>query len=106
MSLSLVSLNGRQKIIVSAGLLALVAMCAFPPWSYTVSTVTVYSERPAGYHFIADPPEPRQESSVHGVKLDLWRLWFQCLGVAALAGLGVVWSGGSRSARGVDQASR
>jgi hypothetical protein len=83
-------LNRKQKLIVSATLLAIVAMCAFPPWSYTVSTVTVYSEAPAGYSFIATPPAPRGSSAVHGVKLDLWRLLIQCLGAVALAGFGVV----------------
>jgi len=89
-----VRLESKRKLIVLIGLLVIAAMCAFPPWVYTVKTVTVYSQTPAGYHFIGSPPAAAGTTLMHGVRLDGVRLGFQCLGVVALAAFGWLVTGG------------
>lgn len=80
-------LAGKKKLLVLVALVAVAAMCAFPPWLYTVKTAAVYNEWPAGYHFIGTPPPRDGTTQMHGVRLDTVRLLFQLLGLAALAGI-------------------
>lgn len=87
-------LDGKRRILALTGLLAIALMCAFPPWLHTVQTVAVYSQKPAGYHFVGTPPKPDGETRMHGVRLDGVRLGFQCLGVAALVAFGWLVTGG------------
>ncbi len=91
-------LNTNQKIILSAGAALIVVMALFPPWMYTFSGQSIYSDEPAGYSFIASPPERsyRYSPLVSGVKLDAVRLSVQSLGVLALTAIGLlVFSGRS-----------
>jgi hypothetical protein len=41
------------------------------PWTYTIDRGETRSERPAGYHFIFDPPQPRGSHAGSGVRVDV-----------------------------------
>jgi hypothetical protein len=79
-----------QTKVMIAGLVLIILMGAFPPWTYTFTLQGIYSEVPAGYSFIADPPQPRERNYAHGVKLDIGRLFVQWIIVAVSTGLGIV----------------
>lgn len=64
--------NSQRKVLV-AGVIAAAIVGLFPPWVHTWSFQKSYSERPAGFHFILDPPAA-QGGLVNGVSLDMRRL--------------------------------
>jgi hypothetical protein len=79
-----------QIKVLIVGLIIIILMGAVPPWTYTFTARSIYSEVPAGYSFIANPPKPRDSSAAHGVKLDIVRLLVQWLIVATATALGIV----------------
>lgn len=83
-------LNKSQRIISLAGITVIVLMGLFPPWTYTYKYEATYSERPAGYSFIAAPLSPRISSLSAGIKLDLSRLLIQWAITIAALGFGVL----------------
>jgi hypothetical protein len=82
-------INSNQRKVLIVGIIAIVVMGIFPPWTYTFKYESTYSEVPAGYSLIVNPPAPREEGYVHGVKLDISRLIIQWLIVSASTGLGL-----------------
>jgi hypothetical protein len=85
-------LNSKQKTVSIFGIIVIIGMCIFPPWTYTYKSSSTYSETPAGYSFIAEPP--RQRTDVHktknGVKIDTNRLLIQIVAGASFIGLGLL----------------
>ena len=86
------SLNPTQRKLLAAGLLLLIFMGLFPPYTYTYEAINVYSEVPAKYSFILTPPERKYNNARHGVKLDLARLVIQSFIVVLASGLGILLS--------------
>jgi hypothetical protein len=82
-------LNSNQRKVLIVGIIAIVVMGIFPPWTYTFKYESTYSEVPAGYSLILIPPAPRNTSYVHGVKLDISKLIIQWLIITASTGLGI-----------------
>jgi hypothetical protein len=84
-------LNRRQRIVILAGLGAIVLMGAFPPWVYTfLGDGGGFSEESAGYHFVASPPGKQKPYPAFGVRLDVARLLVQWAIVAAITGIGLL----------------
>jgi len=83
-------LNAKQKKTLLAGAFVFVLMGAIPPWTYTFKFEGTYSEVPAGYALIIDPPSPRVDNGSNGVKLDISRLLVQWFVVGATTGLGII----------------
>ena len=79
-----VRMDKTQKIILIIGIALLVIMSLFPPWKYTFSRDSTYSERPAGYFCIFAPPPPRFSSQTNGVAVDIYRLMIQWVAGAGL----------------------
>jgi hypothetical protein len=68
------SMTAKQKII-GAGIMCLVPLALYIPWTYTFSGADgIHSEKPAGYHFIFDPPQPEKDNLRFGVKIDVPRV--------------------------------
>jgi len=80
-------LNVKQRKILIIGVVLIIVMGLFPPWTYTYKYRTTYSESPAGYGFIATPP--RGDGQSQGVKLDISRLILQGIIILIAVGLGV-----------------
>jgi hypothetical protein len=80
----------NQRKILIAGIALIAAMAVFPPWTYTFRYQSTYSEEPAGYSFIADPPSPKSTRRTDGVKIDIARLSVQVVAVLALMGIGLL----------------
>lgn len=53
-----------QRAMLLVGLLIVVALCLMPPWSYQYRRLGKEIDRSAGYHFIAAPPEPNDQSAL------------------------------------------
>ena len=83
-------INPKQRKMAILGVLLIIGMCIFPPWIYTFKASGVYSENPAGYSFIAEPPSPKSYNVRHGVEIDLNRLSIQVFAVIAFIGLGLL----------------
>lgn len=81
-------INAKQKKIIATGVVAAILMCLIPPWKHTFKRSSIYSEEPAGYYFILDPPE-RKSNLAFGLKLDLTRLSIQWVMILLGTGLGV-----------------
>jgi len=83
-------INQKQKNVIMGGLLLIVVMVLFPPWTYTLfhssETHAVGYERPGGYQFIGNPSTPVG----WGRQIDVTRLSFQIVMVLALTGIGVL----------------
>ena len=72
-----------QKITLALGLLAIGLMCLFLPWLLKIDIpYTLHSQKFLGYHFIFIPPNG---SSLISPEIDSSRLFIQCLAVAAVA---------------------
>ena len=80
----------NQRKILIAGIALIATMAVFPPWTYTFRYQSTYSEEPAGYSFIADPPSPKSTRRTDGVKIDIARLSVQVVAVLALMGIGLL----------------
>ena len=83
-------LNGTQRKVILVGIAIVVLMGLFPPWKHTFRSTMTNSEEPAGYSFIATPPNRRQGGFMHGVEIDLSRLLIQLAVTIAAAGFGVL----------------
>jgi hypothetical protein len=98
-------LNTTQRVIILVGIVLIVGIGIYPPWTYTFTSKTIYKEEPAGYAFIASPPQlptdahmtgrsPRAvivlPSPGYGLKIDMWRLLIQWAVTIAASGLGVL----------------
>jgi len=79
-------LNNKQRKIVIIGVVLFVLMGLFLPWKHTLDYESIRWERPAGYAFIALPPEP--EGAI-GARIDISRLIVQWLILAAASSLGM-----------------
>jgi hypothetical protein len=83
-------LNSKQKVISIFGIIVIIGMCIFPPWIHTYNSNGTYSENPAGYSFIAEPPSPRSHDARNGVEIDLNRLLIQIIADVSFIGLGLL----------------
>lgn len=93
--------NDKQKAVLIIGAVVIALMSAFPPWLYTSAwRGGGYSEKPAGHHFIARPPDPRK-AHVSGVKLDITTYAVQFVIVLSVLAAAVTAAGiaGSRPPR-------
>ncbi len=72
------SLNPGQRIILLVASASLAAMLSFPPWTNTFDETGTHSRWPAGYAFIATPPQREESHELFGVVLDTQRLLTQC----------------------------
>lgn len=79
------NIKHRNNIIISAVIFILMGL--FPPWTYTIDAESVHSMKPAGYAFIALPPNPEGDAPAYGVKIDFSRLFIQWLILAATTSL-------------------
>jgi hypothetical protein len=94
-------LNDRQRIIVVGGVILFVLMTLSPPWKYTWTNVSQYSDQPAVYGLIFLPPISllRGNASNVGIKIDIVRLVLQWLILTAVTICGVfIWPGPGESA--------
>jgi len=69
------------------GLLMLVAIL-YPPWLHTFDANGDYGghvTKPAGNHFLFNPPAPEGSARPFGVKLDFPKLLVELLGIASAA---------------------
>jgi len=80
-------MNEKRRKLVIVALSAVVLMGMFPPWTYAFTNQYADSKRPAGYSFILTPPPPRIDVPVHGVVLDVSRLFVQWSIVLGIAGV-------------------
>lgn len=82
--------RGERRLVLAGGLVLIVLTGLFPPWEYTFSGAAggapITSSRPARYAPIFFPPKPADKSLVHGVRLDLRRLFVQWVLVASITG--------------------
>jgi hypothetical protein len=85
------SMNKKQRKIILIGFVIVIVCCLFPPWVYyTFNAKGAYSESPAGYSLIIEPPEPRHTYPPgNGVKLDVPRLLLQIFIISLSTGFGV-----------------
>ena len=87
-------INIMQKLVLLIGMILIITMTLFPPWTYTFKYKTAYSEKPAGYSFINSPPPPKSTRAIDGVKIDIVRLSVQAFAVIIVMGIGfVIFSG-------------
>ena len=70
----------KQRLIIVCLVLVFLSV-VFPPWSY--------KGRPCGYGFIGNPPIC-ESGYRRGSDIDLKRLLLQFVGIAAIAGIGIV----------------
>jgi hypothetical protein len=82
--------NKRQRTILTVGIVVIILMGLFPPWTHSFGDESVLIKRPAGYAFIAAAPHLG-----YGVALDISRLCVQWIVVLLATGLGVFLSGRS-----------
>jgi hypothetical protein len=98
-------LTPLQKKIGGAGIACLALLACCLPWTYTVTGANgFHREKPAGYHFIFDPPRPEQEGITHGVKVDTPRVAIP-MTVVVLATVAAVLLTGTKR-RGHDELKR
>ena len=72
-------MNAAQRILVILGLLGLMIMGLFPPWTSRLGPPSFYVESDLGYRFLFAPPEGL------GVGVNVYRLLIQaCILVAAI----------------------
>lgn len=83
-------INKNQRLIIIIGMAIIVFMGLFPPWTYTFKVQSIYSEKPAGYSFIASPPAKNSNDQRQGIKIDMSRLLIQWVVVIAASGCGVL----------------
>ena len=81
-------MNGKQKIILALGVILIILSGLFPPWTNTFKQASIYSETPADYSFIFDPP--RKWVKTYGVKLDIERLSVQWIIIIIGTGAGIL----------------
>ena len=74
------SLTTLSKILL-VGLVLLIVTCLFPPWEYTFNARGIYSEKPAGYHFLFSPPEPLKYGNAYGVKINFVQLSIEWIAI-------------------------
>lgn len=84
-------INEKQKKIIVIGVVVIILMAIFPPWTHTYRYKTAYSNEPAGYRFIFYPPDKKSKvnSMAHGIELDITRLCVQWIIFSMVTGLGV-----------------
>ncbi|MFI5364967.1 MAG: hypothetical protein ACHQ4J_05025 [Candidatus Binatia bacterium] len=90
-------MNTKQRRLILFGIVVMVLMGLFPPWTKSVHVRQVHFQRPAGYALIFEPPEPQGSESL---EIDFVRLLIQWIGIALLVGGGILYlkdSGGSDS---------
>lgn len=80
-------LNNKQRIILIIGVLLFALMGLFPPWINTLYG-EIHQVLPAGYAFIASPPNPKFLDG--GVSLDISRLVVQWFILIVVTGFGLV----------------
>jgi hypothetical protein len=99
--------NAQKWIIAIASVLILLSVCV-PPWVHTYRDHRgVYSEYPAGYAFIAFPPEREEERRGYGIKIDIDRIAIQVVAILIVCALGVIltFGGGAVSEQSDDPVS-
>jgi hypothetical protein len=82
-------MNGLQRIILWIGIITVVLMGLFPPWTYTMHLSRadggrMDSEKPAGYYFLFSSPPPELPNLPTGAELDTTRLLIQWFVVSVL----------------------
>lgn len=83
-------LNLNQRRVLVVGIIAIIVMGVFPPWTYTFKYQSMYREVPAGYSLIVNPPTPEKGYGlIQGCKLDISRLLIQWFIVGASTGVGL-----------------
>lgn len=88
----MLTLSKIQKSIILIGGVSLVLCCLIPPWVYTFKSESTYSQEPAGYSLIFDPPWKKRDGFAHGVKLDTARILLQIFMISVATGAGVILS--------------
>ena len=83
------SINEKQKKLIVAGIVVVIFMGLFPPWTYTFKAKTVENKEPTGYGFILAPPEKKSQNVACGIELDITRLSVQWIITLLATGLGV-----------------
>src|SRR5690242_12839826 len=78
------TVSKKNGIVAGLALITATVIGLFPPWTEHISvSARVFSDRPAGYSFIASPPAPRpSDDGLQSVVLDWPRLTIEWLTVA------------------------
>lgn len=88
--------NKKQRTILIVGIVVMILMGLFPPWTATYNYKSQHSQHPRGYAFIATPPHfTLYPIGSSGIVLDISRLSLQWIVVLLATGLGVFLSGRS-----------
>jgi len=83
-------LNPLQIKILIMSTVIFIVMGLFPPWTYTHDNRSMHIEKPAGYGFIMEPPEPEESNYRYGIKVDTSRLAIQWLMLIVLSGSALI----------------
>ena len=82
--------NKKQRTILTVGIVVIILMGLFPPWTCTYTYKSENSKNPSGYAFIANPPEVKGFTfGTFSFELDISRLCLQWMIVLFATGLGV-----------------
>ncbi len=104
-------MNVLQRLILLIGIVAVVGMSIYPPWSYAMEKVwtmdapaVTRASHPAGYFFIMQPPQPEAKVKgsgfeEHSVRLDVARLATQEIIAVIATAMGVLSAQGRRTSR-------
>lgn len=76
-------------IVVFVGMVIMVIMGLWPPWKEIFNWLNIHNEKPVGYYFILEPPEPK--SRAISFTIDLPRLLIQWFLVILIVGF-IVWA--------------
>ncbi|WP_291316708.1 hypothetical protein [Desulfuromonas sp.] len=74
----------QKKKILTVGIIAIILMGLYPPWTHTLNLTNIKRESPADYALLFDPPTPPERRL--GTKIDTTRLLIQWSMVAFIVG--------------------
>jgi len=84
-----------QKLLLALLLASVIAMCLFPPWSYTTRVAGTEIVTFVGYRFFFTPPSMPNPRYTCG-QIELARLLLQIIAVSSAFGIPIVLAGRRR----------
>lgn len=93
-------LTTAQKAVIGVGVSVLGFLGCYLPWTYTLDFGETHSTKPAGYHFVFDPPKPETNHRAAGVRVDVVRAVIPMAVVRQLGvRTGIAWNSIDRAVR-------